>query len=77
VGLHLYLLSSQRHQHRRRRQIIVGALMATWFSLTFRTWPVGYCFLNHDDGLSCGAAWGFVPGILKARLSVNEILTPS
>lgn len=57
-------------------QIIMGALMATWFSLQFRAWPgwlllpatLFMCFL-------AGAAWGFVPGFLKARLSVNEILS--
>ncbi|MBI3764017.1 MAG: ABC transporter permease [Chloroflexi bacterium] len=26
-------------------------------------------------GMICGAAWGFVPGWLKARLKVNEIIT--
>jgi simple sugar transport system permease protein len=26
-------------------------------------------------GFSAGAVWGFIPGILKARLKVNEILT--
>jgi len=26
-------------------------------------------------GILCGAIWGFVPGILKARLRVNEIIT--
>lgn len=26
-------------------------------------------------GMSCGALWGFIPGWLKARLSVNEIIT--
>jgi simple sugar transport system permease protein len=26
-------------------------------------------------GMACGAAWGFVPGWLKARLKVNEIIT--
>jgi ABC-type uncharacterized transport system permease subunit len=57
-------------------QIILGALMATWFSLTFRTWP-GWLLLPATliMGFLAGAAWGFVPGILKARMGVNEILT--
>ena len=57
-------------------QIIVGALMATWFSLQFRTWP-GWLLVPATVTMSfvAGAAWGFVPGILKARLSVNEILS--
>jgi simple sugar transport system permease protein len=57
-------------------QIILGALMATWFSLQFRTWP-GLVLIPATliMGFLAGAAWGFVPGILKARLGVNEILT--
>lgn len=57
-------------------QIILGALMATWFSLQFRTWP-GWLLLPATILMSfiAGAAWGFVPGFLKARLSVNEILS--
>ncbi len=57
-------------------QIILGALMATWFSLQFRTWP-GWLLLPATVTMSflAGAAWGFVPGILKARLRVNEILS--
>jgi simple sugar transport system permease protein len=57
-------------------QIIVGALAATWFPLTFRTWP-GWLLIPCTllVGFLAGAAWGFIPGILKARLKVNEILT--
>ncbi len=57
-------------------QIIAGALMATWFSLAFRAWPslllIPATLLM---GFLAGAAWGFVPGLLKARLGVNEILS--
>jgi simple sugar transport system permease protein len=57
-------------------QIIVGALAATWFPLTFRTWP-GWALVPSTllIGFAAGAIWGFIPGILKARLKVNEILT--
>jgi ABC-type uncharacterized transport system permease subunit len=57
-------------------QIILGALMATWFSLQFRTWS-GWLLLPATliMGFIAGAAWGFIPGILKARLKVNEILS--
>lgn len=57
-------------------QIILGALMATWFPLTFSTWP-GWLLIpaTLTMGFLAGAAWGFVPGILKARLHVNEILS--
>ncbi len=57
-------------------QIIIGALVATWFPLTFNTWP-GWLLIPSTllVGFIGGAAWGFVPGILKARLHVNEILS--
>lgn len=57
-------------------QIIVGAIMGTWFPLTFNTWP-GWLLIPASliVGFLAGAAWGFVPGILKARLNVNEILS--
>jgi simple sugar transport system permease protein len=57
-------------------QIILGALMATWFPLTFHNWPGAVLIpATLIMGFLAGAAWGFVPGILKARLSVNEILS--
>lgn len=57
-------------------QIIAGALMATWFSLQMRTWP-GWLLLPCTmlAGFLAGAFWGLIPGILKVRLSVNEILS--
>jgi simple sugar transport system permease protein len=57
-------------------QIIAGALMATWWPLFFNTWP-GWLLIPSTmiAGFLAGAAWGFVPGILKARLNVNEILS--
>ena len=57
-------------------QIILGAVMGTWFALAFRTWP-GWLLLPLTliAGFIAGAVWGFVPGILKARLAVNEILS--
>jgi simple sugar transport system permease protein len=57
-------------------QIIAGALMGTWFPLTFHLWP-GYLLIPMTllMGFLGGAAWGFIPGILKAKLRVNEILS--
>lgn len=57
-------------------QIIAGALMATWWPLFFNTWP-GWILIPSTliAGFLGGAVWGFVPGILKARLNVNEILS--
>ena len=57
-------------------QIILGAIAAAWFPLTFPTWP-GWLLIPVTliFGFLAGALWGFVPGILKARLHVNEILS--
>ena len=57
-------------------QIIIGALAATWFPLAFSNWP-GWLLIPCTliVGFLGGTAWGFVPGILKARLHVNEILS--
>ncbi len=57
-------------------QIILGAVMGTWFALTFKTWP-GWLLIPTTilAGFLAGAAWGFIPGLLKARLNVNEILS--
>ena len=57
-------------------QIIAGALAATWFSLQFRTWPGPLLIpCTMIAGFLAGCLWGFIPGILKARLNVNEILS--
>ena len=57
-------------------QIILGALAATWFALAFRTLPAWLLLpLTLIVGFIGGSAWGFIPGILKARLGVNEILS--
>ncbi len=57
-------------------QIIAGALMSTWWPLFFHWWP-GWLLIPSTmiAGFLAGAVWGFVPGILKARLNVNEILS--
>lgn len=57
-------------------QIIAGALAGTWFPLTFRDWP-GFVLIPTTilAGFLAGALWGFIPGVLKARLKVNEILS--
>jgi simple sugar transport system permease protein len=57
-------------------QIMLGALATTWFALAFRTWPSGLLIPSTlGVGFLAGAAWGFIPGLLKARLRVNEILS--
>ena len=57
-------------------QLIVGALAATAMALAFPGWPgVILLPLALAAGVAGGAAWGGVPGVLKARLGVNEILS--
>lgn len=57
-------------------QIIMGALAGTSFALAFPHVPswlmVPICLLL---GFLAGGLWGFIPGYLKARYKVNEILS--
>ncbi len=57
-------------------QIILGALAGTWIPLALPGLP-GWLLipLSCLGGVLAGGIWGFVPGILKARLRVNEILS--
>ncbi len=57
-------------------QILVGALATTAVAIGLQDWPgwilLPLCLLA---GALSGAIWGGIPGILKARLGVNEILS--
>jgi general nucleoside transport system permease protein len=57
-------------------QLLVGALAATALAVGMSDWPrwvlMPMCLII---GAVCGALWGGVPGILKARMGVNEILS--
>ena len=57
-------------------QILMGALSATALALSLPTLPgvvlLPACLVA---GVLGGAVWGGVPGLLKARLGVNEILS--
>jgi general nucleoside transport system permease protein len=57
-------------------QIILGALGATSWALFLPTWP-GWILIPTSllAGFLAGAIWGFIPGLLKARFRVNEILS--
>ncbi|MFO3796744.1 MAG: ABC transporter permease, partial [Anaerolineales bacterium] len=57
-------------------QMIVGAILATWFGLTFVNWP-GWLVIPLALllGMLGGAIWGGIPGVLKAYFNVNEILS--
>ncbi len=57
-------------------QITVGALMATAVALALPGWPALVLLpLTLLAGVLGGALWGGIPGVLKARLGVNEILS--
>lgn len=57
-------------------QLIVGALATTAVALALPEWPGAILLpLALAAGVAGGAAWGGVPGVLKARLGVNEILS--
>jgi simple sugar transport system permease protein len=57
-------------------QIILGSIAGTWMALTFPDLPrallIPACM---TVGFIAGAFWGFIPGLLKARFKVNEILS--
>ena len=56
-------------------QILAGAAGATWVALftPFSGWLTIPAMFT--AGFLAGAAWGFLPALLKVRLGVNEIIT--
>lgn len=57
-------------------QLIVGALAASALSLTLPDWSRWSLLpLTLLAGAVAGGLWGGIPGVLKARLGVNEILS--
>jgi len=57
-------------------QIYMGALGATFLALTFGGAPAIVLFpLSLVGGFLGGGVWAAIPGILKAKIKVNEILT--
>lgn len=57
-------------------QIILGALSASALAIGFSDWP-GWLLLPLTMlvGALGGLIWGGIPGLLKARMGVNEILS--
>ena len=57
-------------------QMVIGAILATLLGLTLTDWP-GWAVipLSMLAGFLGGAIWGGIPGFLKARFNVNEILS--
>lgn len=58
-------------------QLILGALATTWFAVTAgESLPsILVLILATLMGIFAGGMWGAIPGYLKARLGVNEILS--
>jgi simple sugar transport system permease protein len=59
-------------------QLMIGAFMATGVALHWLPPSTpGFLMLiaMAVAGFAGGAFWGFIPGVLKARLNVNEIIT--
>ena len=56
-------------------QVYVGAFLATWVGFTFTNLPsfilIPLCILSAAVG---GALWAAVPGILKAKTGVHEVI---
>lgn len=57
-------------------QIYLGSIMATIAGISFRGLPLLlHLPLMLLAGMLGGALWGFIPGVLKARYRVNEVIT--
>jgi ABC-type uncharacterized transport system permease subunit len=57
-------------------QMIMGALAATWLSLTFSSLPSYILIpLVLIGSFLAGGLWGFIAGYLKSQFDVNEILS--
>ncbi len=59
-------------------QLLIGAFMATGVALHWLPAESGQwltLFVMAAAGFAGGALWGFVPGLLKAKLNINEIIT--
>lgn len=56
-------------------QLYMGALAATWVGLNAGAWPAAVALpAAVAAGFAGGALWGLVPGLLRARLGVSEII---
>ncbi len=56
-------------------QLLIGAIFGTALVLTFRTAPAVVLMpAMLLAGMTGGALWGFVPGVLRGRLGANETI---
>ncbi len=57
-------------------QLIMGAIIATWFALNLGYLPSYIIIpLMYIMGFIAGLAWAIIPSVLKIKLHVNEVLT--
>jgi ABC-type uncharacterized transport system permease subunit len=57
-------------------QLYLGAIAATATALAFPKAPgPALIALSIIAGVAAGAVWGWIPGVLKVRLAVNEVVT--
>lgn len=57
-------------------QMIIGAILSTWFGLTFTELPGWLAIIIAMLlGILGGVIWSGIPGLLKAYFNVNEILS--
>lgn len=57
-------------------QFLLGAVASTWVGITFTGLPGPVLMvLMILAGAVAGAAWAFIPGILKAKLAISEVIT--
>lgn len=57
-------------------QLLIGAIVASGLALTFPDWPAFVLLpAMFIGGFLGGALWAFIPGLLKTRFRVDEVLT--
>lgn len=57
-------------------QFIAGTIAACWVGVTFNTLPgIALIVLMMLAGALAGALWAYIPGMLKARYDINEVIT--
>lgn len=55
-------------------QYLLGAAAAAWLGYAIHLPPILHAFVLIIAGMLVGAAYGWIPGILRVKLGVNELL---
>jgi ABC-type uncharacterized transport system permease subunit len=56
-------------------QMVLGAAAAAWLSAPLGLPPTLHTMLALFGGLLAGGVWGWIPGLLKVMLGVNEVIS--